>query len=194
MGDPINTKDDKISSWSALTPFVVGSYEVEVGTVFNGSINRFPKKYSWDASGSIELVPYVWKWGIAGIIPTGGWDAADKKFHTTKTPSTGGTWTVERNWTRLSKKTLSDGSGSGSGSTSTPTPTPSPMPSVDDTPDCSYCTGGCSACQQPYNDDDSEDDDDETQVTCPRCGGLWTKGEAAPICPFGVPDQGYCFE
>ena len=61
-------------------------------------------------------------------------------------------------------------------------------PYVDNTPDCNYCTDGCSDCQPSSNDDG------DTQVTCPMCGGLWTRGEAAPICPFGTADQGYCYE
>ena len=73
---------------------------------------------------------------------------------------------------------------------STTTPT-------DNTPDCSYCTDGCSSCQTSTDDsdDDDTDDDNSDMVTCerPGCGQSWPQGNSPPGCFAGDYPGQDCF-
>lgn len=178
-GDTANPQTPKkLGSFSALLPFAVG-IDNDIETAFDGDFNRSPKTYSWDASGSIKLVPAYWQWSF----PTGGeWLEASDIWQTNWTDSTGGSWTVQKNWTTLNRaspgsrppsasnppsggSTPPTGSGSqppddGSGSTPPADPLSSdPGCSTDTTYD--YCNdeGSCSASESS-----------ESGVASSRCG------------------------
>ena len=116
----MNPTSEKLGSWLAILPLAVGiDHKIKVS--YPGTFNHSPKTYSWDGNGSIKLVPYYWKWQMAGIIPAGSWEPAPDDFHRTLTDSATGNWTVVRNWKTLKKKQLSgspnndDGGGDGGG-------------------------------------------------------------------------------
>ncbi|MDE0398333.1 MAG: hypothetical protein OXL96_11060 [Candidatus Poribacteria bacterium] len=103
FGDSNNTTPEQLGSWVGFLPAAVG-IDHTISATHTGSFNRNPKTYKWDVSGSIELVPYYWKWKLGGITGIGGsWEPAPSDFHTTQTVSTGGSWTVQRNWTTLNR-------------------------------------------------------------------------------------------
>lgn len=114
-GDAVNASSpDQLGSWNALLPFAYG-IDNTVGTYFGGSFNSSPKTYSWDASGSIKLVPAYWQWSF----PSGGeWLEASDMWSTTGTASTGGSWTVNKNWTTLTRSSPGSRSSSSSSSSS----------------------------------------------------------------------------
>ena len=123
-GDAQNASaPEKLGSWTALLPFAVG-IDNEVQATFSSTFNRSPKTYSWNASGSIKLVPAYWNWTLP---PGGEWQEASDIWHTTKSASGSGNWTVAHNWTTLNRaspgnrnsdETSSSSSGSSSGSSS----------------------------------------------------------------------------
>ena len=100
-GDPVNSTNEQISIWSSVLPVAVGAVEETIEVSYPGTFSRRPKTYSWDGHGTIKLVPWVWKWSLAGIIPSGTWEPAPDDFHTTKTDMAAGSWTVNRNWKTL---------------------------------------------------------------------------------------------
>ena len=108
----------KLGSWIGLLPFGISSTTHNVGGKFEDSFNRNPKTYKWDASGSIKLVPVYWKWRLSLPFPGGTWEEASSIHHSTKTASTGGSWTVARNWTTLNRASPGNRSGSGGSSSS----------------------------------------------------------------------------
>ena len=135
-GDTQNPTSEQLGSWIGFLPFSV-DIDHEIGALFpDVSFNRTPKEYSWDASGSIKLVPVYWKWSLAIVIPTGSWEEASSDFHRTQTDSAGGTWEVNRNWTTMKKIVLDSDSGSTSTpSTLTPIPDPPESPQPPTVPD-----------------------------------------------------------
>lgn len=100
-GDPVNTEDDKLGTWSGLLPIDPSSHDHTISWSFEGSYKDNPKEYKWDGSGSIKLVPYYWHWRMNGIIPGGEWRRAEKEFHKDETASEGGSWTVKKNITQI---------------------------------------------------------------------------------------------
>ncbi len=65
----------------------------------------------------MNLVPVYWKWKLGGITGAGGsWEEASSIHHDTGTVSGGGSWTVNKNWTTLSRSSPGNrSSSSGSG-------------------------------------------------------------------------------
>ena len=114
-GDANNPEPaEKLGSWVGLLPLGITSTNHSVGGEFKGSFNRSPKTYSWNASGSIKLVPVYWKWRLSLPFPGGTWEEASSIHHSTKTDSTGGSWTVQRNWTTLNRASPGNRSSSSS--------------------------------------------------------------------------------
>ena len=97
FGDAKNWESEKLGNWFGLFPAAWGEehtlyHEVE------GAFKYAPKEYKWDADGIIELVPYIWQWKIAGIMPGGSWQPAPDKQHKELDAEADGSWTVSRNW------------------------------------------------------------------------------------------------
>lgn len=89
---------EKLGTWTDLLPFVYG-VDHEIVVKHKGKFNKDPKEYKWDASGTIDLIPYYWKWGSAlFVIPTGSWEVGEDKFHRKTDAKGNGGWTVDRNW------------------------------------------------------------------------------------------------
>ena len=101
-GDATNPTSNQLGSWVGFLP-VGAALDREVGGEFDGSFNSTPKTYSWNASGSIKLVPVYWKWRISGITPGGSWEEASSDFHRTGTDSDSGSWTVNTNFRTLNR-------------------------------------------------------------------------------------------
>lgn len=114
-GDDTNTTPHKLGSWLGIAPLSVG-IDHTISADFYDDFNRSYKTYTWDASGSVKLVPVYWKWRLTGVVPSGSWEEASSDFHTTQTASGGGNWLVEKNWTTLSRPSPSSNAGGGSGS------------------------------------------------------------------------------
>ena len=112
-GDDKNTTPQKLGNWVGLLP-LGGGLDHTISADFYDGFNRSYKTYSWDASGSIKLVPYYWHWEFAGVGSS--WQPVPSDFHTSQSASTSGSWLVQKNWTTLSRS--SPGSSS-SGSSNT---------------------------------------------------------------------------
>ena len=137
-------------------------------------------------------MPAYWQWSF----PTGGeWEEASAIWHDDGTDSTGGSWTVNRNWTTLNRaspgsteSSSSEGTSSNGviSSGSTNGGSTNGGSSTDNTPDCSYCTDGCSSCQS--SDDDAADSTcsiclgADVDATCTKCG------ETYHICTSQIGD------
>ena len=103
FGDPNNTTPQQLGSWVGFLPAAAG-IDNTISAEFTSTFNRNPKTYKWDVSGSIKLVPWYWKWRLGGITGIGGsWERTAADYHNTQTVSTGGSWTVQRNWTTLNR-------------------------------------------------------------------------------------------
>ena len=94
FGDTVNTHAEQLGSWIGFLPFFTGGNN-DIGWEDYGSFNTDPGEYSWDASGSVKLVPVFWKWSFSYPLPGGSWEEASSDFHTTKDASDGGGWNVQ---------------------------------------------------------------------------------------------------
>ena len=119
-GDSTNASSpEQLGSWVAMLPFATG-IDNSVQATFSSTFNSSPKTYSWNASGSIKLVPAYWQWSFP---PSGEWQEASDMWATTGTASTGGSWTVNKNWTTLNRASpgnRSSGSSSDKGCSNDP--------------------------------------------------------------------------
>lgn len=120
-GDAKNTTSEQLGSWVGFAPLGVGANTHPISAGFTDEFNRSYKTYRWNASGSIKLVPWYWKWRLSGIMPGGSWEPAPSDFHTTQQASTSGAWIVEQNWTTLRRSSpgSSSSSSSSTGSSNT---------------------------------------------------------------------------
>ena len=151
-GDANNTIPDQLGSWIGFLPLGYGAPEETIKVSFGAPFNRDEKEYTWNASGSIKLVPYYWKWGLSGIIPSGSWEPAPSEFHNTQDASgpTSGSWTVEHNHSTLTQNRVPIG-GSDSTDTSSTTDSDSSTSSTTDSDDNS----GSSQSDNLYSSDGS---------------------------------------
>lgn len=86
FGDAENTTPDRMGNWIGFAPiwWKFGSPNQEIKVEHEGDFNRDPKRYSWNATGTIELVPIYWDWKLMGENIGGSWKEASEKFCTTK--------------------------------------------------------------------------------------------------------------
>lgn len=104
-GDPKNSTPQQLGEWLGIFPAGIGiNHDIELA--LDGTFSKLPKKYSWSGKGEIKLVPYYWKWVLAGVIPSGSWESADKEFHRELTDESSGSWTVKKDHKTLPKPKL----------------------------------------------------------------------------------------
>ncbi|RKU36342.1 hypothetical protein C6496_13880 [Candidatus Poribacteria bacterium] len=134
-GDANNTTPQQLGSWIGFLPLGYGAPEETIEVSFGAPFNYSKGEYSWNASGSVKLVPYYWKWGLSGIIPSGSWEPAPSDFHNTQdaTGSTSGSWAVEHNYSEeTTKRVPVDGSDSTDTTDTTTTDTTTSTTDSDD--------------------------------------------------------------
>lgn len=100
-GHPSNTEDQKLGSWVGFFPADPSFPDHTISWSFKGVYKDDQKKYSWDGSGSVKLIPWYWHWRISGLMPGGEWKRTETEFHTDETDSGGGSWTVKKNITPI---------------------------------------------------------------------------------------------
>lgn len=97
FGDKKNSTDQQLGWWVGNVP-IGGGLDNTIQDKEYGSFDikdmpkTYKKTYKWKAKGSVELVPYYWKEGLRGFLPTGSWEYADEDFHKNISAEANGSW------------------------------------------------------------------------------------------------------
>lgn len=95
------SKSEQVGFWIGISPHPVFEGNDSLVHEEYGAFDRDEGEYTWKANGTIELVPYIWKWRLGGRAVGGEWIPAPDHFHKSADPEAGGKWTVKHHYSSV---------------------------------------------------------------------------------------------